>query len=141
MLQLWKIRSHTPKLSLTTATGKLQWGACKGQQPSRTSVSPLNVIIAAVKSEASYVRRKIGEREVDYHVKFRFISIPFERRSNQRYERSGEKKVYFEAVTSFQHKLAKPTWRPLTISTQRVHVYECQLGEFHFTSGRKLRNR
>ena len=68
MLQLWKTRSHTMKLSLssTTATGKLQRDACKGQQPSRTSVSPLNlIIIAAVKSEASTVRGKIGEREVD----------------------------------------------------------------------------
>ena len=73
MLQLWKTRSHTMKLSLssTTATGKLQRDACKGQQPSRTSVSPLNlIIIAAVKSEASTVRGKIGEREVDIKYPF-----------------------------------------------------------------------
>ena len=67
MLQLWTSETHTPKLSLfLTATGKLQQDACKGQQPSRMSVSPLNhIIIAAVKSEASTVREKIGEQEVD----------------------------------------------------------------------------
>ena len=67
MLQLWTTGTHTPKLLLfSTAIGKLQRDACKGQQPSRTSVSPLNhIIIAAVKSEASTVRGKIGEREVD----------------------------------------------------------------------------
>ena len=44
----------------------MQRDACKGQQPSRTPVSPLNlIIIAAVKSEASTVKGRIGEREMD----------------------------------------------------------------------------
>ena len=65
MLKLWKIGTHAPKLS-KTVTGKLQRDACKGQQPSRTPVSPLNlIIIAAVKSEASTVKGRIGEREMD----------------------------------------------------------------------------